>query len=301
MLALAACASSPSNQPEGTPKLLPHKLEGSGNPTVVFEAGAGEKWQTWDKVLPEVGKLTRAYAYTRRGYVGTQLATHRDAATIVEELRVQLRALHLDPPYILVGHSIGGLYMQVFAKTHPEEVAAIVLVDTTHPDQFDRMKTERPGNYAMVKTMMALNVATTVGAELRGIGESAQQWHASGPLPQIPTILLSAARDTTINGPKFTGFMQQLHRELAAAWPGAELRMSDSDHFIQRKKPDDVIQAVRDVLGRVSAQPLTAPEAPAADRALRRLELRHRSTPGRESTCLESSARPIVLRDARHP
>jgi pimeloyl-ACP methyl ester carboxylesterase len=251
-LALFACAGTPPAEPDGTAHLLPHKLVGSGSPIVVFDAGAGEKWRTWDKVLPEVSQFTRAYAYTRRGYVGTQLVSNRDGSTIVEELRAQLRANHLEPPYILVGHSIGGLYMQIFAQLHPDEVAGVVLVDTTHPDQMDRMQRERPGNYRLMKTMTALQGATTIGAEMRGIVETQKEWHATGPLPRVPTILLSAQRDTAINGAGFTGFIQQLHRELAAEWPGAELRMVDSDHFVQRNRPEAVVQAVRDVFARVA-------------------------------------------------
>lgn len=252
VLGLVACAGTPTSNEQGTTLKLPFKQSGAGQPTVVFEAGAGEQWATWDKVLPEVNNVAHTFAYTRRGYSGLPVLAHRDAVTIVDELRTLLREQHVEPPYILVGHSLGGLYMQVFAKHHPEEVAGIVLVDTTHPDQFARMKTERRGSYWLAQTMMTLNGATTVSAEMRAVGEVQKQWHAAGPLPEVPTIVLSAMRDTSINGPEFTQFMQQLHRELVASWRGAELRMVDSDHFIQRNRPEDVVQAIRDVLGRVA-------------------------------------------------
>jgi len=225
-------------------------MAGSGSPTVIFEAGAGEKWDTWDQVLPEVSKLTRTFAYSRRGYEGMPALSHRDAATIVEELRALLHEQHVDPPYLLVGHSLGGLYMQLFAKKYPDEVAGVVLVDTSHPDQVERMKAERRGNYFLAKTLGALNGASTVGAEMRAMAESQQQWHSAGPFPAVPMILLSATRNTAFNGDEFTLFFQQLHRELAASWPGAELRRVDSNHFIQRNRPDEVTRAIRDVLSR---------------------------------------------------
>ena len=259
-LAISACAASPQAPPDDSSHLLPHQILGNGVPLVVFDAGAGagESFHTWSKVLPSISQFTRTYAYTRRGYSGVPVLSHRDGLTIVEELRSQLHALNLNPPYILVGHSLGGLYMQLFAKTHPDEVAGVVLVDTTHPDQLERMKTERPGNYRLVKSMMVLQGATTLGAEMRGTEETQKQWLAAGPLPPVPTILLSAQRDTAMNGHEFTAFFQQLHRELAAAWPGAELRMVDSDHFIQKHQPEAVVQAVRDVFDRsahASAKP----------------------------------------------
>ena len=249
LIALGFCALPMVSRADG----LSYVQAGTGTPTVVFEAGAGEQLDTWKKVLPDVSKLTRTFAYTRRGYGGMPALNHRDGASIVEELRALLRDQHIEPPYILVGHSIGGLYMQLFAKTFPQEVAGLVLVDTTCADQFERMKTERPGKYRLAKTMMSIN-ATTVGAEMRGIEETRTEWHAAGPLPAVPVILLSAMRDTAINGAEFTQFIQGLHRELAASWSGAELRMVDSDHFVQKHRPEDVVRAVRDVLERAKAR-----------------------------------------------
>jgi pimeloyl-ACP methyl ester carboxylesterase len=248
LLGLAACASSPT-APESLH--LPVKLNGLGSPAVIFEAGAGEKLDTWDLVQPEVSKLARTFAYTRHGYAGAPALSHRDALTIVEELRAQLREHQLPPPYLLVGHSIGGLYMQVYAKTYPQEVMGVVLVDTSHPDQIERMKTERHGNYLLARTMMVtLGYANTAGAEMRGFAESQRQWHAAGPWPDVPMILLSAQRDTGLNGHEFTAFFQNLQRELVASWPGAELRNVDSDHFVQRNRPEEVVKAIRDVLAR---------------------------------------------------
>lgn len=262
LFGLAACASAP---PSPTPSAgedtlhLPFKLSGSGSPTVIFEAGAGEKLDTWDRVQPEVSQLTRTFAYTRRGYAGLPALSHRDARTIIEELRAQLREQQLSPPYLLVGHSIGGLYMQLYAKTYPGEVMGVVLVDTSHPDQLERMKTERHGNYLLARTMMmTLGAGNTAGAEMRGFAESQQQWHAAGPWPEVPMILLSAQRDTGINSHEFTAFFQSLQRELVASWPGAELRPVDSDHFVQRNRPDAVVKAIRDVLERAKrARPVS--------------------------------------------
>lgn len=253
LLGLAGCAGAPPSPDQDTLH-LPFRLSGNGTPTVIFEAGAGEKLDTWDRVQPEVSRLTRTFAYTRRGYAGVPALSHRDALTIIEELRAQLREHQLPPPYLLVGHSIGGFYMQLYAKTYPGEVMGVVLVDTSHPDQLERMKTERHGNYLLAKTMMVtLGGANTAGAEMRGIAESRKQWHAAGPWPDVPMILLSAQRDTGINGHAFTLFFQNLQRELVASWPGAELREVDSDHFVQRNRPNEVVRAIRDVLERAKA------------------------------------------------
>jgi pimeloyl-ACP methyl ester carboxylesterase len=82
-----------------------------------------------------VGAQARAFTYSRPGYGQSEPSPEpRDAAHIVEELRALLAARGLAPPYVLVGHSFGGAYMELFAKAYPEEVAGVVLVDPRHRD-----------------------------------------------------------------------------------------------------------------------------------------------------------------------
>jgi pimeloyl-ACP methyl ester carboxylesterase len=224
---------------------------GTGTPPVIFEAGAGDGLDTWKQVFPEIAKQTTAFAYSRRGYgVGTPVLTHRDGATIVAELRALLAREGLQPPYILVGHSLGGLYMQLFAKLYPAEVAGVVLVDSTSPDQLARMKDERPGNYALMQSLITLNALHTMSAEVRGMTETSLQYHAAGPPPQCPMIMLSAKRGTAIDGAGFVEFIQRLQAEVVGAWPGAEQRFIDSRHYIQREQPEAVITAIRELLVR---------------------------------------------------
>lgn len=252
LCAIAGCATLPGNGSiETTAGRFKSAQAGSGAPTVVFEAGAGDGLETWTEVFPEVTKFTTAIAYSRRGYGwGVPALSQRDGATVVAELRLLLAAQKLPPPYVLVGHSLGGLYVQLFAKLYPAEVAGVVLVDPTPPDHLARMQQERPGNYALVKTMLAVNAAKTLGAELRGLDETSRQWHQAGPFPGAPMILLSARRATWIDGPGFAAFLQERHRELVRAWPGAEQRLIDSTHYIQRDQPDAVTGAIREIVRR---------------------------------------------------
>src|SRR5262249_57211840 len=93
---------------------------GSGGPAVVLEAGGGMRMTTWKKVFPEIAAVTTAVAYNRAGFGNSSPAeATRNGLSIVRELRAFLRELALSPPYILVGHSLGGLYMKLFARQHP--------------------------------------------------------------------------------------------------------------------------------------------------------------------------------------
>jgi pimeloyl-ACP methyl ester carboxylesterase len=108
---------------------------GSGSPAVVLEAGAGAGAVAWRDVQPEVGRRTRTCAYDRAG-VGNSVAPPgmRDARDEIADLRRLLGRARIDPPYVLVGHSYGGVLARVFASLRPMETAGLVLIDTVGRD-----------------------------------------------------------------------------------------------------------------------------------------------------------------------
>jgi pimeloyl-ACP methyl ester carboxylesterase len=115
-----------------------HKLEvivegtDLGHPTVILESGLGGGIDSWTPVRESLAKVTRVVSYNRAGSGGSQPGPRpRSALQIVKELREMLQRLEIAPPYILVGHSIGGLYARAYAGLHPEEVFGLVLVDPT--------------------------------------------------------------------------------------------------------------------------------------------------------------------------
>lgn len=113
--------------------------EGAGTPTVILDAGLGDSWLTWQRIQPEVAKTTRACAYDRAGLGYSDPGPlPRDSRRIVAELHALLARANIVPPYILVGHSFGGFNTRLYAYTYPDEVAALVLVDVSHEDQYRR-------------------------------------------------------------------------------------------------------------------------------------------------------------------
>ncbi len=110
--------------------------EHTSGPTIILEAGLGSTSQDWDKVQPEVAKFARVYAYDRAGVGWSEGGpAPRSAMQAVHELYSLLRNARVSGPYILVGHSYGGLIVRLFADRYPDEVAGLVLVDASHENQ----------------------------------------------------------------------------------------------------------------------------------------------------------------------
>lgn len=134
LLAFAALTACSTRLTPTVAQVSGHAVEvveaGSGDATVVFESGWGNGWGPWDEVASEVAGHARVFAYSRPGYGHSDPTTEpRDGTHIVENLRALLAARGYAPPYVLVGHSFGGTYVELFARAHPDEVAALVLVD----------------------------------------------------------------------------------------------------------------------------------------------------------------------------
>jgi pimeloyl-ACP methyl ester carboxylesterase len=112
---------------------------GRGSPTVVLEQGGGGNSLAWFLVQPQVATVTQVCAYDRAGMAWSDAGPlPRTGEQIAKELHTLLNNSSIEAPYVLVGHSYGGLFVRAFAAQYPEDVAGLVLLDSAHPDQWTR-------------------------------------------------------------------------------------------------------------------------------------------------------------------
>jgi pimeloyl-ACP methyl ester carboxylesterase len=108
------------------------RCAGRGSPTVILEAGYGANASAWGRVQPALSRSTRVCAYDRAGYGFSDPGPlPRDGAAAARDLDQALEQAGVEGPYIVVGHSAGGLYGRLFAARRPGEVAGLVLLDPT--------------------------------------------------------------------------------------------------------------------------------------------------------------------------
>ena len=218
----------------------------SDGPTVVLEAGMGSFSPNWHWVQEELAPAVRSVSYDRAGLGWSRRSRHpRDAQSIATELRDALREAAIEPPYVLAGHSFGGLPVRAFADLYPELTAGLVLVDASHPDQWVRWPTPHAGRILEVSqrilgwlgwlgVLRALNLsrgisaglparqaaelragaalpgfAATEAAQIRSWSVSREQLNAAAPLGDLPLAVL-AVTEQPVGGELLTALQREL-------------------------------------------------------------------------------------------
>ncbi len=129
---------------------------GQGSPTVVLHNGLGEVAASWARIVAQVDTSTRVCAYDRAGQGWSQeTSSAQDGVTAAKDLHKLLSIAGEHSPYVLVGHSIGGTYALTYASRYPQEVAGMVLLDSSSPEQFTAIP-GYAGQYAVIHRVEAL-------------------------------------------------------------------------------------------------------------------------------------------------
>ncbi|MDP8985898.1 MAG: alpha/beta hydrolase [Pseudomonadota bacterium] len=227
------------------------RIEGAGPRTIVLESGFGDTLDVWQAIQPRIAaNCARTFSYNRAGYLDSDPAVAaRDAASIVGELRAELQRRNLHPPYVLVGHSLGGLYMQYFARNFPGEVAGLVLIDSTHWQQGLKVDATADTPYR-ARTAVTLYMPLVMRRELSDSTEAGLEVKDSPSAAAIPTIVLSSTRIGVDETADQRATAVTLQNNIAADFPGARHTFVEhSGHYIQRDSPAVVIDAIRDLAG----------------------------------------------------
>ncbi|QNB01165.1 alpha/beta fold hydrolase [Massilia sp. Se16.2.3] len=215
---------------------------------VVFENGSRATLDGWGKVMDAVSPSATVFAYNRPGYANSAAAsTPRDGATIVEELRATLKQKGLAPPYVLVGHSLGGLYMQLFARRYPNEVRGLVLVDALYP-----RVVKKPEDFPWTtRVAKRLFFSKTVQQEIDAIHHTGEAVLALPAIDDKPIIrLVNQPTSATAIAVDFGAFNfdPQTRALVRGLYPKAKTIVADSSHQMQSTSPELVAGAIREVL-----------------------------------------------------
>ena len=269
---------------------------GTGSPTVVFESGLGNSGSLdWSFVHDTIAKTTRACAYSRAGIMWSEPHVAQQVGkSVAEDLHALLAHAGEKGPFVLVGHSLGGPYSMIFTKYFTAEVAGLVFVDSSHPDQlmaFDNVvakyrslpflgKTLLPARkiltgFNQLQTVLSIVLSYAPVSEIaaqteyEALGQTLAEAGSFRRLGRRPIIVLTAQAPLSPQERAFGGETPEQHerergkfkllRTDMATWSSNSLHLlvPDAGHFIHIDRPDVVIAAVQSVVNSVrSHQPV---------------------------------------------
>lgn len=245
------------------------RCQGDGLPVVVIDTGLGDRAEDWAGLQEQLAAETRVCVYARAGYPPSEPAPPpRDAGVEAAELYALLQEARLPGPYLLVGHSLGGLNAQVFAGLYPQQVAGLVLLDP--PPRGWLTGADFPELRALVEQQNALlaeaarqaagaddparaDFLATLHAEQSAmLGASAALLPAEEALAGLPLVVVASSlpnADFGAQAEPFQAYWIAESRALAACSPRGDFRLAQgSNHNLPVSAPDEVAEAVLSAL-----------------------------------------------------
>lgn len=255
---------------------------GEGGPTVILDAGLGGFSLEWLAIQRRLADSVQTCAYDRAGYGWSDTGpSPRTTSQINGEFERLLNAARLQPPYLLVGHSFGGYNIQYFAKANPEQVAGIVLIDSSHPDQAERIpevpvREARSGRPNIVtffnnpeifdkypedvrdrarRVITSRRTVITQQRELANFTYSGSEVDFLGDnFPDVPLVVITRGRQEWPDNPLGVSREQQwreMQEELAELSPrGRQVYAEHSGHMIHLDQPELVADIIRGMVRR---------------------------------------------------
>jgi pimeloyl-ACP methyl ester carboxylesterase len=262
---------------------------GQSGPVVILEAGVGGFSLEWLRVQEALASEAVVCAYDRAGYGWSDMGPlPRTTKRISHELRTLLQTAELPGPYVLVGHSFGGYVAQYYARSYSDEVAAVVLIDASHPEQLHRLARAESNSYlgelrlperrqymlskpvihpnfpvhyseAAMHMLSSWKSSLTQREELTNMGFSGAQVLGAGPFPELPLVVLTRGLRVwphTGDGDAMEANWMELQDELSQLSPQVvHLIAERAGHVIHLDQPGVVVTALRHLIAQLDEAP----------------------------------------------
>lgn len=245
---ITSCTSVPTTMSYSAKNIAYYTKQGTG-PSVVFQSGLGDGKSVWADVLQKLPANVAVFAYDRPGYGDSPSASdERSPCRVSRELHHLLHAEMISPPYVLVGHSQGGLYMFCFAKLYPNEVKGLVLIDPTHPQHWERMQEQAPLQAALIKSLKTTLFSKVMRQEFDSQASCLNEIDMQTPVTAHTKFLFSGQFKLAEMG-KFEHMVKALRENWLTKFTNAtSLEVSNSGHYIQTEQPAIVASAIEEIL-----------------------------------------------------
>ena len=228
-----------------------YQTAGGGRATVVFENGHGDNLFEWDDIFFDVAKFAKVVRYDRMGYDRSEATNQaRTLKQIATELHSMLHRANIAPPYILVGHSMGGAIIRAFAYLYKDETAGFVFVDPFNEFETNGMGKKEIENELNSADSMLRPGPPNIFEEFQTLKQEIlsgfPELHSFDTLPDVPSILLIAGKRRPPNWQK--NLVDFYETKMAKLSESKSIILPQSTHYIQRNDPVMVIESIRRVV-----------------------------------------------------
>jgi len=235
-----------------------HTLSGDNGPVIILLNGFRMPLSSWEELYPDIQKNGRIFTYNRYGVGKTSKAScPQTGEEVVRSLEKVLKALDLQPPYILVAHSLGGIYANLYARLKPDEVLGVVFVDAAHPEEKQRQEEFKPPVFfrliAGILKTIDIFFDKYQHSEDECLGETILQIEAAGDFPPIPIAVVTGGKRMPLMPQASFDVHLQCQKDLVALSPNSNQFVAEkSGHFPQITEPKIVNNAIKYVVSQIS-------------------------------------------------
>lgn len=230
-----------------------YAVAGKGTPAIVLLNGAGGPLEGWFRVLAPLEAVSTVVAYNRLG-IGrsSEPLEPQTGDVVVCGLRALLDELGLRPPHLLVGHSLGGLYVNLFARTYPEEVAAVVFLEAAAPADSALVDEHGTGLQRFAQRVGDAVFGRDEFGEAACVPETVKMIARAGAFPPVPVVVVSGGRPARSVPAAVRDARARHQAALVALSPsGQHVIARRSGHFPQLSEPGLVSEAIRSAMALV--------------------------------------------------
>ncbi|AJY73665.1 alpha/beta fold hydrolase [Paenibacillus beijingensis] len=234
---------------------LQYNISGNGKPNIIFINGGSGPIEGWMNILPEISESSSVFSYNRFGVSGSDKPQEpKDGLTIVETLREALKIVGFEPPFLLVGHSLGGLYANLYARRYPNEVAGIVFLESSHPkdirlDQYQGKVVKTINKLFSIFDFLSPHKKFN---EVHFVEKTVEQIHAIDRFPDIPIYVITGGKKNRMMPEEVRKKRLEHQLELLSlSRQSKHIPAEKSGHFPQFSEPRVVIDAIKDCVEQI--------------------------------------------------
>jgi pimeloyl-ACP methyl ester carboxylesterase len=233
---------------------LEYKLTGNGENTIIFLNGFRMSHDTWGQVSTDISVEHSVLVFNRRG-IGKSSKAQREQSgeTVIKEIHSLIVNLNITPPFLLVAHTLGAIFANLYARTYPKDVLGLVFIDGTHPSEIAQHRKNKSSFFIKMINDTLKSIEKLFDqykySEDECINKTVLQIQNADPFPNVPVAIVSGAKKIPfVSAEEFSVHQGYQLALLKLSAKSTHYQCHQSSHFPQITEPDKVVSVIKSTL-----------------------------------------------------